>query len=232
MLQDLKIFRAEARRYNVKSVLRYFFSWRNSLKPGATSVRDEQPWITFQVIAFLKSKVKATDKVFEYGGGGSTLFFVNRAAEVVTVEHNDEWFKILSSIIKEKKLTNWKGNFIGAAKTELVSNPDPANPDHYSSDDIPSRGFNYKEYVSAIDSYSDGYFDWVIVDGRSRPACIVHALPKIKRGGYLVLDNSDRDYYLKNLRDFIINNFVIEIDEFGPSPYSRDFTKTSVWRKK
>jgi len=232
MFSDFKEYNKEVRRYMLKNVSRYFLRWKKSLRPGASSVKDEQPWITFNVIDFLNKNIKPTDKVFEFGGGGSTLFFVKRASEVVTVEHNKEWFNILSETLKNKKVNNWKGVFVPATKGDIVPNPEAANPEHYSSEDLPSKGFNYKEYVTVIDSYPNEYFDCVVVDGRSRPACIVHSLPKLKKGGFLVLDNSDREYYLQKTDAFINNNFEVIIDTFGPSPYSKDFTKTSVWKKK
>jgi predicted O-methyltransferase YrrM len=74
-------------------------------------------------------------------------------------------------------------------------------PENYKSADFNSHSF--KAYVKAIDIYPDNYFDLVVIDGRARPSCIKHAVPKIKRGGVLVLDNSDRDYYLKNTRTFL-----------------------------
>lgn len=42
---------------------------------------------------------------------------------------------------------------------------------------------------------NDGYFDICIVDGRDRAKCIKESIPKVKSGGILVLDNSEREYY-------------------------------------
>src|SRR5665213_1934865 len=129
------------------SQLKHFFKWKRSLKPDSSSVKDEQPWITFDVIDFLKSHVNNSSKIFEYGGGGSTLFFVKIAGEVHTVEHDKDWFGKLSEIILEKKYSNWKGSFVLPEKKNLVEKPDPANPEHYAADDENSIGFNYKDYV-------------------------------------------------------------------------------------
>jgi len=212
--------------------LKHFFNWRNSLTPEATSVKDEQPWITFDVIGFLKENVNSQSAVFEYGGGGSTLFFVKSAKEVVTVEHNKEWFELLSQQLKDKKRTNWKGKYVGAQKGNIFPAHDRANPEHYSSDDEASKGYNYKEYVLVIDAFADGYFDFVLVDGRSRASCIMHSIRKIKSGGYLILDNSDRLYYLEQTKEAIQKYFEVVINHFGASPYFNSFTKTTVWRKK
>lgn len=214
------------------SGLKYYFRWKSSMAKSASSVKDEQPWISFRSIDFLKTILNKNSRVFEYGGGGSTLFFVKSAAEVVTVEHNKEWFAILSDVVKIKSISNWQGNLILAEKGDLVAVADKANPDHFSSGDIGSFGFNYKKYVTHIDQFPDLHFDIISVDGRSRASCIKHAIPKVKVGGYLLVDNSDRDYYLTAFDEVLIREFFVVIDGFGPTPYSKDFTRTTIWKKK
>src|ERR1035437_1514773 len=221
----LYLIRSNKNNDSTYSQLKHYFQWKKSLQPDSSSVKDEQPLITFDVIDFLKSNLNNKSKIFEYGGGGSTLFFVKRANEVITVENDQDWFQILSQIIKDKKYTNWKGSFKLAQKGDLVAQPDQANPEHYSSEDEKSTGYNYKEYVTFIDNYPDNYFDMVLVDGRSRSSCIMHSINKIKKGGFLILDNSERNYHTESLK----NNFDVIIDNYGASPYSQSFTKTTVW---
>ena len=190
------------------------------------------PWITFEVIDFLNKQITPSFKIFEYGGGGSTLFFLKRAAQVVTVEHDDAWFAKLSDEINKRGMNHWKGELIKAQEGDLVSEPKIAEPDHFTSEDLPSKGKNYKAYAEAIAAYNDNYFDLVMVDGRARPSCIKQSIPKIKPGGLLVLDNSDRAYYLKQTNALLEKNFELLINRFAPCPYLTHFTKTAVWRKK
>ncbi len=212
--------------------LKYFSRWQASMHPDANSVKDEQPWITFKAIDFLSKNLNNASVIFEYGGGGSTLFFVKRASRVETVEHNPEWFTILSDVMNKKAINNWKGNLISGEKGDLFSPVDKSNPGHYSSGDKASFGFNYKKYVTHIDQFSDGTFDLVSVDGRSRSSCIHHSITKIKQGGYLLVDNSDRDYYLIQNKSDLSKKFDVVLDGFGPTPYSQDFTRTTIWKKK
>lgn len=212
--------------------LKHYFKWKKSFEPGASSVRDELPWITFDAIDIIKSHLDKRSRIFEYGGGGSTLFFVKRAGFVHTVEHDAEWFGTLSRIIEERKYTNWDGSFVLPQKGDLVSLPDPANPEHFSSEDEKSKGYNYRDYVSVIDKFSDEYFDFVLIDGRSRPACIAHSIPKLKKGGILVLDNSDRAYYRNYFKTELENKFDVLLDKIGLCPYSKTLPQTSIWRKR
>ena len=56
------------------------------------------PWVTYSFIDFIKDRLNKTQKVFEYGSGSSTLFYAQRVAKVVSVEHDENWYnKIRSS---------------------------------------------------------------------------------------------------------------------------------------
>lgn len=202
------------------------------MRKGASSVVDRQAWVSFQVLGLLNRRIRSTSKVFEFGGGGSTLYFLDRAGEVVTVEHNGEWFGILSSKVSAAEKARWKGAFVPGEKGLAVSAPDASEPSHYYTTDEAFLDSNFKKYASHIDGFPDGYFDCVVVDGRSRPSCVLHALPKIKPGGCLVLDNSEREYYREKTWPLLQKEFECVVDHFSPTPYSNEFTRASVWIKK
>jgi predicted O-methyltransferase YrrM len=52
-----------------------------------------------------------------------------------------------------------------------------------------------RPYAEAINEFPHIEFGLVIVDGRDRVECIKAAIPRLKSGGLLVLDNSERDEY-------------------------------------
>lgn len=211
---------------------RYYFRWRRSLVSGSSSVKDKQPWLTFEVIDFFKEHLKKDARIFEYGGGGSTLFWLSRAEEVVTVEHDEAWFNILAEHVKKDNYKNWKGNFVLPGKDQLVEKPDVSDPEHYASDDPKYVNNNFREYATAINTYPDEYFDVVLIDGRARPSCIKQGMAKLRIGGYLVLDNSDREYYYKRFEKTLQGEYRMLISKFGACPYLFAFTKTSIWQKK
>lgn len=56
------------------------------------------PWVTYSFIDFIKSHLKKNLSVFEFGSGNSTFFYAKYATQVVSVEHDKEWFdKIVST---------------------------------------------------------------------------------------------------------------------------------------
>jgi hypothetical protein len=209
----------------------HYFRWKRSFVSGVNSMRDRQPWITFDAMDVLEKHLNPQSKVFEYGGGGSTLFFLDHANEVVTVEHNPEWFSILSEGLSESEKKRWKGLLVEAEPGKATEYPKAQEPLHYYTTDEHYLQCHFKSYAQLIDQFPDACFDIVLVDGRARPACLVHGMPKVKVGGLLVLDNSDRDYYLELTLPMIQGKFAPVISNQGASPYSVEFCRTSIWRR-
>ena len=168
--------------------------------------------------------------VFEYGGGGSTLFFATKVRELVTVEHNKEWFDGLTREMKKHNLVKWSGYFIEPEEAGSTNHLVTSNPDHYFSGDEKFHSKTFRNYASVIDKYGDEYFDVVLIDGRARPSCLKHSLNKIKKNGLLILDNADRSYYLEEFKDQL-NNYKLVCNFYGPTPYISWFTQTNIWRR-
>lgn len=207
-------------------------SWSASFSEGRNSVSDELPWINFFARDFLKQNLQPDFKVFEFGGGGSTLYFCKNVAEVVTVEDNPEWFKILADTIQAKGFTNWQGFFVPA---EVLNNPAPrshVNPADFKSSIHILENKSFEKYARTIDPFPEEYFDLILVDGRARPSCIQQAIPHLKKGGLLVVDNTERPHYLAHFQDIIAMQFMVEEDRIGPIAYTPDFTGTTILRKK
>ena len=54
---------------------------------------DPVLWMTYSAIDFLESLDLSACRVFEYGSGGSTLFWQKRCASIVSVEHFSPWYR-------------------------------------------------------------------------------------------------------------------------------------------
>ncbi|HTF29276.1 MAG TPA: hypothetical protein VK625_10550 [Flavitalea sp.] len=210
-------------------VFRDYPGWLNHIKTGSNSVSAAIPWLTFGAIHAIKKKLKPDMKVFEYGSGGSTLFWASRVKSVISVEHDKAWFLKIKNDFQDRKITNVQYFLIEESPDPRFSEKIPSNPLDYISDDHNYAGYNFEQYAKKIDEYSDNYFDIVVVDGRARPSCIFHSLNKIKPSGYLIIDNSERDYYFSKI-DFDKRNWK-RIDYKGPVPFSNHFSQTSILQK-
>ena len=75
---------------NFKTNWSNYTRWKQSLSPERNSVADESAWINFEALDFLSNWLKPSHRIFEFGGGGSTLFFLKQAQELVqTTGAND-----------------------------------------------------------------------------------------------------------------------------------------------
>jgi hypothetical protein len=212
---------------SIFSLVKYYPEWRKYLAPDRNSIADKIPWMTFSAIDFLKKISHSEMHIFEYGSGGSTFFWASRAMHITSVEHDRSWFEKISIELAEQKITN-----VDYLLREPYGIPDFKKKQFQVATDYISSSENYdgksfEAYAKTIDDFPDENFDVVVVDGRARPSCILHSVKKIKKGGYLVVDNSERKYYLSgfDFKNWKVRHF------FGPLPYDHNFTKTSIFQK-
>jgi hypothetical protein len=90
-------------------------------------------------------------------------------------------------------------------------------------------GSNFEKYVNVISQYPDSSFDIISVDGRSRNACIRAALKKLRPGGMLILDNSERLQYAQSFD--VLSDFGVRMSFAGCGPYNRYFWETTIFIK-
>ncbi|MBN8677275.1 MAG: hypothetical protein J0M29_03565 [Chitinophagales bacterium] len=214
------------------NVWTFYKRWKTSFEPGKSSVTDELPWINYLAIQCLEKNIRPEFKVFEYGGGGSTLFFSKIVAEIATVEDNQEWYNTLNDIITARRISNWRGFFV---QPEPVSTSLPRsfkNPKDFMSRMEIHADMSFEKYAKAIQQYPFEYFDLILVDGRARPSCIEQALPFLKPGGILVVDNTERTYYLEPFKEILSSDFEVLENRVAPVAYTPDFTQTSIFRKR
>ena len=152
------------------------------------------PWMNYEAVLEIKNYLKPEALVFEYGSGSSTRYWISMGCKVVSVEHDQEFFGKMQDALAHK----CDYRLVKPEFDPMIKMKSHEFPESYKSFDFDSLSF--EAYVKYIDRYPDNHFDLVVVDGRARNSCIVHAISKIKRGGILVLDNSDRDYYLKHTK--------------------------------
>ena len=200
-----------------------------SLIGGLNPIDIRLPWICYEAIWNLEAGLERDMKVFEYGCGGSTLFFADRGCSVISVEHNPEWYSLASSLIRnhnnassvDLQLQEPERKALGLLyQDETVCTS--FSPDYF--------GFNFADYVKSILKYPDNYFDIVLVDGRARRSCIFYSIPKVKPGGLLVLDNTERTEYLGQ-GVLGLDKFELECEFKGRPPGLAFESQCMVWKK-
>jgi hypothetical protein len=152
-------------------------------------IKRPAPWIAPQATEILKSLLRKDMIGIEYGSGVSTIFLASRIRRLVSFEHYDPWFKKVNNLLSFSNITNVDQRLIipNFEQPRVALKHDFDIPNfHYST-----KYFNYYE---AIKEY-DEQFDFALIDGRARVETALNCWPKIKEGGFLILDNSERDRY-------------------------------------
>ena len=125
--------------------------------------RPLKPTISFRATKVIDGILQPHFKCVEFGSGMSTVWISARCQFLLSRENNDIWFKKINHLISKRRCSNIKYEF--------------------------SEGKSF----SCLDEYENGYFDFAFIDGWDRAGCALSVLPKLKKGGWLYLDNSDKD---------------------------------------
>ena len=174
------------------------------------------PWLTFDAIDALRRRLPPNAVVFEYGSGGSTLFWLKHGAHCTSVEHDALWFALVGQRVGSNARLDYR-LVPPDAEQPACTDQDAADPKAYYSADAAFRQHTFKTYARQIDEFPNEHFDVVLVDGRARPSCLMHAAPKVKRGGLLILDNAERDYYTTRTKSYLRDFERAEFFGAGPS---------------
>tara|TARA_B100000963_G_C22506870_1_gene616426 strand:+ start:131 stop:769 length:639 start_codon:yes stop_codon:yes gene_type:complete len=68
----------------------------------ASYLNNPEPWFTFSAIDFIQKRLKNGCRVLEWGSGSSSLWFEKNGCEVVSIEHSEDWAKVLRKVKSEK----------------------------------------------------------------------------------------------------------------------------------
>lgn len=151
------------------------------------------PWMSIAAIRIFDALLTKEMKGFEFGSGGSTIFFSKRAGHLVSLEHDVAWHAQIAKKIQELNIHNVDYHLIEKEKTSNKPSLIGKRNDDYTVPFTPATCF--VNYYSFIDTYPNESFDFIIVDGRARVECALRSVPKLKKGGMLILDNSERLRY-------------------------------------
>jgi predicted O-methyltransferase YrrM len=124
--------------------------------------RQERPWISYAAARAIRSILNKNSVVLEFGSGMSTLWLARHSGRVYSVEASPEWFEAVSGRLRDRNLTH---------VTYALQSARPAY-----------CGFPADE---------SRRFDFVLVDGAFRAACVETALRRVAEGGYIYVDDVD-----------------------------------------
>ncbi len=130
----------------------------------------ERPWIVPAAVGWLRRRIRRNWSLLELGAGRSTPWFAKRAGRVLSFEDNEFWVEQTRGRLDE----------LGLANAEL-------------------RVLPVERFPSAVSELTD-QFDLVVIDFLEAPEvsrvdAVGPAMERVRPGGHLLLDDSDRPGY-------------------------------------
>ena len=178
----------------VRAIRKRFF------EPKPWPLTEATPWMCDPAVEQLEKLVRPGARILEWGSGGSSIFFAEQGADVICIEHDRSWARLVRSELDRRGLS------------------EPVTVNHI---DLTAN------YVAVVDRL-DGRFDLVVVDGRRRVECVDRARNRVAAGGWLVLDDSDRQAYSLAVEQMVgWHKLVLK----GPRPQTKDDPQTTFWQR-
>ena len=217
---------------NKRDSLADFRDWFYSTVIGRSLLDLRIPWMTFPAIRWLRARLTPSMRVFEWGSGGSTVFLAGLVESVISVEHDKTWFEIVSDRVAKEGLLSIRLHHVPPTPLEEWGGL-PKDAALYQSSEPGLEHAVFYDYVRSILAHPDEVFDIILVDGRARIGCLSVAARKVRPGGVILLDNSEREEYKAGLEAF--DDARWETRHFvGPGPNSvwPAFWRTSAFIRK
>ena len=146
--------------------------------PKLTNWDLGEPWWSPGAISYLATHLTSGDRVWEWGSGGSTVWLMERGARLTSVEEDAEWAAKV-----QQRCPRADVRFIGGADSGVLRSRQWERSEKF-----------FDEYVGAVDEELDESLDVVIADGRCRLDCIRHAVPKMRKSGLIVIDDTEQPF--------------------------------------
>jgi hypothetical protein len=175
------------------------------------------PWYSFEAIEWIERNIKPAHRVFEYGGGGSSLFYARRTQAVTVAESHAGW----ASVIRNAAERNGYNN-MNILLHELA--------------DSNAASYATHPFFNCIEN--DAPWDIISVDcfcgfgtgglgGALRPHALSLAQQFLSPTGFIILDDSWLySTELKSLGEWRIHDFA----SLGPCRYG--LTSTAIITRK
>jgi predicted O-methyltransferase YrrM len=212
--------------------------WLRSVhEQAAVDADGPVPWFTYPAIRQLERMVSPQWRVLEFGSGFSTLWWAQRVAEVVSVEHDPGWAARLRAA-GPSNVTVCHRVMDDPVRDDLedllLAEYFPSGCFGSPTDD-PTRNYRaglldaaYRAYAATALEYPQGHFDVIVVDGMARALTAWVAARQVATGGLVVFDNSDRHEYAAAYKMLEANGFA-RLDYWGLGPINPYEWCTSIF---
>ncbi|MBL8550634.1 MAG: hypothetical protein JNJ73_11675 [Hyphomonadaceae bacterium] len=181
------------------------------------------PWMTYPALEVLARIAKPHMKVFEFGAGGSTHWWREKVASVVSVEHDGDWAQETGALSRPPgraaSLTGAEPYLEAIAARGDTREANGGRPDS-----------DYSAYLAVLLEQARGAFDIIVIDGVARNTAAAIAADYVRPEGFVVFDNSDRHEYAFGY-DVLKEHGFARLDYWGAGPINPYGWCTSIFTR-
>ena len=158
--------------------------------------RPRRPWISYRATRYLDRALQSGWSALEFGSGMSTLWLSERCRFVLSIEHDPQWYARVKGLLQRR----------GARNVQIECRPLAIYPD--------------------LSAFADSAFDFALIDGVLRARCTQAAAAKVRAGGLIYLDDTDKQAQQGDgdLRQAELALLAIIAARCGQARYFVDFT--------
>ncbi len=178
------------------------WTWLRSMHARRRPLSMAIPWLTFGAIRKIRQLLPSQPNVFEFGSGHSTRWWLEQGARLFSVEDHAGWYELLDSDLKARGFRDY----------QLILAP------------------TLEQYLGALEKIEPASQDLILVDGAHRRNCVSAAVPYVKPGGLLVVDNTDWHWF----REHPIEGIPSQWAKFaypGYGPMIGHPSETTIWQR-
>jgi hypothetical protein len=180
LLQRITFLRFLALYRNRRGALGQLGWKKDSIGRLLISGDEAKPWLVYGATDFLEHTVSPEARVLELGGGGSTLFWLNRGNPVVTIENDREWYSRLIDVVGAKP--KWIPYLVEEISAASLEDLNLGEFDVVINDFIGNRGNLWKWIENSLNP--GGFIVW---DNSDRPS-EAEALASLKQSSFGHID--------------------------------------------
>ncbi|XXF75451.1 class I SAM-dependent methyltransferase [Myxococcaceae bacterium GXIMD 01537] len=172
-------------------------------------MHPDEPWLTPGAVDFLATWLRPDMTGIEWGSGRSTRWYAKHLNHLLSVEHHEGWYARVKAELDGGGVRN-----VDYRNIPLSHPESEGTRPHYEP--LPP-------YVGVVREFPEGTLDFAVVDGHYRQACVREALPRLKPGGLLLVDDTTMIDPL--------SEWGVPADWPVASHTSNGLKTTTLWRK-
>jgi hypothetical protein len=142
---------------------------------GRAYLRPEEPSLTPRAVSQLARTLRADHVGVEWGSGNTTRWLARRTHHLTSFETAPAYYEVISAALRAHGIVNVDYRLIA----------------HDFEGETDEDEMHRNPVVRAASAFADDSLDYALIDSAPRGCLCLHIVPKLRRGGLLILDNAN-----------------------------------------